>query len=101
MTILTSPSLAPSCLEGKVRWLYEHFPKEKGRHFSDFLIGNQKHLLAWPGRVLIDDAEANVEKFRSAGGEAILFPQVWNGNFEVEDRLAYVKNQLQSMAGMT
>jgi 5'(3')-deoxyribonucleotidase len=97
VTVLTSPSLAPSCLEGKVRWLYAHFPKEKGRHFSDFLIGNQKHLLAQPGRVLVDDAEANVEAFRSAGGQAILFPQVWNENYAIEDRLKYVKTDLQSM----
>lgn len=46
MTILTSPSLLPSCLEGKVRWLHHHFPKVKGRLFTDYLIGNQKHLLA-------------------------------------------------------
>jgi 5'(3')-deoxyribonucleotidase len=101
VTVLTSPSLAPSFLEGKVRWLYAHFPREKGRHFSDFLIGNQKHLLAQTGRVLIDDAEANVEAFRSAGGQAILFPQIWSENYAIEDRLEYVKTELQSMTRAT
>ncbi len=98
LTILTSPSLAPPCLEGKVRWLYSHFPREKGRQFTDFLIGNQKHLLAQPRRVLIDDAEANVEAFHAASGHAILFPQVWNRNHAIEDRLAYVKSELQRLS---
>ena len=50
MTILTSPSLSPSCFEGKVRWLYENFPKVDGKRFSDFLIGRPKELLAKAGR---------------------------------------------------
>src|SRR5579871_6427857 len=37
MTILSAPSLSPACLEGKVRWLYSHFPPEKGRKFTDYL----------------------------------------------------------------
>lgn len=94
VTILTSPSLSPSCLEGKVRWLREHFPKQKGKLFTDYLIGPAKHLVAQPRRVLIDDADANVDAFRSAGGHAILFPQVWNANHLITDRLAYVKAEL-------
>jgi 5'(3')-deoxyribonucleotidase len=97
MTILTSPSLAPTCLDGKVQWLYSHFPKEQGRRFTDYLMGRQKHLLAQPRRVLIDDAEANVEDFRAAGGHAILFPQPWNANYAIQDRLAYVKSELLAL----
>ncbi len=98
MTILTSPSLSPSCLEGKVRWLYTHFPKVNGRCFSDFLIGNQKYLLAAPGRVLLDDTESHVNAFREAGGNAILFPQRWNRNHAVDDRIAYVRTELNAIA---
>jgi 5'(3')-deoxyribonucleotidase len=97
VTILTSPSIAPSCLEGKVRWLHRHFPKVNGRHFMDYLIGNQKHLLAQPRRVLIDDADSNVESFRAAGGKAILFPQVWNSNHAIADRMSYVRSELAAM----
>ncbi len=98
MTILTSPSLSPSCFEGKVRWLYENFPKVNGKRFSDFLIGRPKELLAGPRRVLIDDSEANVAAFQIAGGEAILFPQPWNANFAIRDRLGYVQAQLGLLA---
>ena len=98
MTILTSPSLSPSCFEGKVRWLYENFPKVDGKRFSDFLIGRPKELLAKPGRILIDDSEANINAFRAAGGEAILFPQPWNANFAIEDRVNYVRAQLMLLA---
>jgi len=94
MSILTAPSLAPACLDGKVQWLYNHFPKVRGKRFTDFIIGPQKHLLAQRGRVLIDDAQSNVDAFRAAGGEAILFPQPWNANHAVADRLAYVRAEL-------
>jgi 5'(3')-deoxyribonucleotidase len=94
MTILTAPSLSPCCLDGKVQWLYNHFPKVRGKRFTDFIIGPQKHLLAQPSRVLIDDAEKNIEDFRAAGGDAILFPQPWNANHAISDRLGYVKGEL-------
>lgn len=97
ITILTSPSIAPSCLEGKVRWLHRHFPKVNGRHFMDYLIGNQKHLLAAPRRVLVDDADSNVDSFRAAGGKAILFPQAWNGNYAIADRMNYVKSEFAAL----
>ncbi len=91
-TILTTSSLAPSCFEGKVRWLYEHFPKVDRRRFRDFLIGEQKHLLAQPGRLLIDDAEHNVDSFTASSGRSILFPQVWNRNHRVADPIEYVRS---------
>ena len=93
-TILTASSLAPCCSEGIVRWMYEHFPKVEGRRFTNYLIGPQKHLLAQPGHLLIDDAESNVETFKAAGGQAILFPQVWNRNHHEIGPLEYVKSQL-------
>ena len=97
MTILSAPSLSPASLEGKAHWLYEHFPKVKGKRFTDFLFGTQKHLLAGKDRVLIDDSDENVERFRNAGGHAILFPQVWNANHGVHDQLGFVRSQLRSI----
>ncbi|MBX9656681.1 hypothetical protein K2Y11_23940 [bacterium] len=98
MTVLTKPSLSPACAEGKIRWLYKQFPPVKGRRFSDFLIGSRKDLLANPRRVLVDDDDDNAEKFRKAGGCAIVFPQPWNSNFAVENRLDYVREQLNQFA---
>ena len=94
-SVLTAPSLSPSSLKGKVRWMYEHFPGSKGRRFRDFLIGPQKHLLARPGHLLIDDTGATVDAFRANGGQAILFPQAWNSNHAVDDRMAYVASALR------
>lgn len=44
---------------------------------TDVFIGSKKHLMAGNG-VLIDDWEVNVNKFREAGGEAVLIPSNWN-----------------------
>ncbi|MFT5469943.1 MAG: hypothetical protein ACI8UO_005066 [Verrucomicrobiales bacterium] len=93
-TLLTSPALAAHCAAGKVDWIYKHFPARKGRRFTDFLIGRQKHLLAGEGRLLIDDTDGTVQSFCDAGGEAILFPQIWNQNHVETDSLNYLKEQL-------
>jgi 5'(3')-deoxyribonucleotidase len=90
VTIATSPSMDPGCLDGKVRWMQRHL----GPSFRDFLIGPQKYLLARPDVVLIDDRDSNVDAFREHGGQAILFPQPWNSNHQLEDRMAYVADQL-------
>lgn len=92
--LLTAPSLSPSSLAGKAAWIQKHFPKQNGRIFRDFLITSQKHLLATPGRVLIDDSEAMVQSFQNAGGHGILFPQVWNKHYEVQDSIAFIRDRL-------
>ncbi|MCA9214571.1 MAG: hypothetical protein KDB27_15975 [Planctomycetales bacterium] len=97
-TILTAPSLAPGCSEGKIRWMYEYFPKVEGRSFANYMIGSQKHLLAQPGHLLIDDSESNTDAFNSSGGQAILFPQVWNRNHAVCSPVEYVKSKLAEFA---
>ncbi len=96
-TVLTAPSLAPSSTKGKVRWMYQHFANDKGRRFTDFLIGPQKHLLAQSGHLLIDDTDATVDAFRIDGGRAILFPQVWNSNHGVGDPIEYIGDELRKI----
>lgn len=90
MAILSSPSLSPDCAAGKLEWLQNFF----GRGFRDFLIGPQKHLCARPDAVLIDDSDRNVDRFREHGGHAVLFPQPWNSNHAIDDRIGFVKEQL-------
>ena len=75
-TIATSPSSDPFCASGKVQWLHRHF----GETFNNYMVGSQKSLLAARGRVLIDDRDKECDRFREAGGEAIVFPQPWNSN---------------------
>jgi hypothetical protein len=79
-TILTSPSKDPAAAAGKTRWLQSVF----GSSFRDYLIGPAKVACAYPGAVLIDDADKNCETFVASsqgvrtGGRAIVFPQPWN-----------------------
>ena len=92
-TILSAPSLGVECPTGKLRWLRAHL----GAGFHDHLFGHQKYFCAKPGHVLIDDSEPNVNRFREHGGSAILFPQPWNANHTITDRLGYVAQELRRL----
>lgn len=94
--ILSAPPLAgPNMagLSGKVKWIRKNLPwyfKEKR-----FLLGSGKHFVAHEGAILIDDKTENIEKWKMAGGEGILWPQPWNKNRDlVEERLEYLQTML-------
>lgn len=72
--ILTAPSRNPGSSFGKVAWLQEWL----GASFRDYVLAPRKWHLARPGALLIDDHDENVSKWRERGGEAILFPRLWN-----------------------
>lgn len=93
-TISTSPSRSAACASAKVEWLREHFQEPL---YMDFMIGTQKYLLAKPDVVLIDDQHKNIDQFREHGGQAILFPQPWNSNFAITDRIGYVRSELEKL----
>lgn len=60
---------------GKAEWVH----RELGWPWMNrLLIGHCKHLCAGPGRVLVDDADHNVEAFREYGGYAVLVPAPYN-----------------------
>jgi len=83
----------PAAAQGKVEW----FNKVFGDDFKDYFLTSQKHLLAAPDTVLIDDCDENIDRFRKAGGSAILFPQKWNSNHKILiDKVEYVKFYLQA-----
>ena len=86
---LSSATRAPSCLSGKLKWLQARF----GRKFRDYIFTAHKQQLASPSALLVDDYERNVEGFLGAGGSAVLFPQPWNSNHDIEDRLEYALAQ--------
>lgn len=75
VTILTTPSLDPSCAMQKLQWLND----KMGIGSNQVLMGARKYLLAGNG-ILIDDYSENVNKFKQAGGDAILIPSNWNTN---------------------
>ena len=51
------------------------------RHLGPYRLAftEEKEIFVGAG-ILIDDKPKNVEKFKQAGGEAILYPNYWNSN---------------------
>lgn len=89
--LLTANSKHHSSAAGKVLWMQKHF----GGNFRDYLMGPKKEFCATPNTILIDDSDANCGKFRSHGGYAILFPQPWNENRGIADKISYVSDTLK------
>lgn len=79
---------------GKWEWALKRYP-DRNLHLSV-----DKCSLAAPGRLLIDDHEDHVNKWRDAGGEAILFPASYNSNRHwIRNRVQYVKDVLLLQLG--
>lgn len=54
---------------------------------DNIVLTRHKHLLAAPGRILIDDKPANISKFEDFGGTGILWPSQYfffDGEFDIE-----------------
>lgn len=79
--ILTSPINSPTCLSGKLKWLYK-FTGDP--YFNNYIMTKMKWTCARWNHILIDDKEANVKQFIKEGGRAVLFPS--HGN-HLHDRL--------------
>ncbi len=91
VNVCTSPSSNPACATGKMKWLLKH----KFGFGRNIIITPQKHLMAGPNRILIDDMDKNCDKFKAHGGEPLLFHQVWNSGGKFDgDRLEYIKSVL-------
>ncbi len=93
-TIATAPSMNPACPHGKILWMRKHLPKESNRDFMRFMIGRDKHALAGPSAILIDDSDEKINDFTAAGGIGILFPQPWNTRHDITDPLPHVISRL-------
>ena len=72
----TSPAKHYACASDKIAWLRKHLGAEAtdGR----FFICKDKHLLAGPDRILVDDYDGNIDRWEVAGGIGVLFPRPWN-----------------------
>ena len=96
---LTSPSKSPHCYSGKYKWIIKHYPHMERR----IILTPNKHLLAAPNRLLIDDSEEKIDKFAAYGGETILLPQKYNRGWEeffmghFEDQFDYVLQKLEEL----
>jgi len=77
--LLTTPM--PNCMSasGKVAWVRKNIP---GLEKQLIIMTAPKETLArTPGSVLIDDSSKNVDRWRDAGGNAILVPRWWNDDY--------------------
>jgi len=94
VVILTSPPRAHWAWSGRVKWIQRMFG---GPAFRDFSLtpSGLKHLFAAPGRLLLDDSTPNVDQFKAAGGDSLLWPQPWNENRGViGSRLTWLERNL-------
>jgi 5'(3')-deoxyribonucleotidase len=94
IAILTSPTLDPYCVAGKIQWVIDNMPSYRPRTF----VGSRKEMLAHPGVVLIDDTDYKLDRFTKAGGHGILVPRPWNRNWNVEESaVVYVDQNIQRL----
>jgi len=80
---------------GKMEWLktyYKHIYKQR-----KYIFANCKYMLAAPNHILIDDSSRKVDKFIKHGGRAILFPQPWNENNHIENKVEYIRECLNKI----
>lgn len=81
IVLVSSPCDTPGCDEGKRAWVKKHLPEYKRRCF----IGQDKFHLAAPNKILIDDHDPNIDKFREFRGHGCLVPRPWNRLIEATD----------------
>jgi hypothetical protein len=84
--MLTSPTIDPDCLAGKLEWIHSRLPSWLRRQY---LIGPRKHFCAHPATLLIDDSDHNVDEFRQHGGQAVLVPRPWNSRHAESPRMVF------------
>lgn len=91
--LLTSPSRCPWSWFGKASKIARHFSPRFLQERT--VLTSLKSELSKPGRVLIDDSQANCDAWNKEGGTAILFPSIHNRLHEYEaDPLYIVKQSL-------
>ena len=91
ITICTCPCRDVSSVSGKLVWIKKNTPQ----YSRNYMMTTRKELCAREDTVLIDDRDRNVERFREAGGNAILVPRLWNSaHAHAENSLWHVKEEL-------
>ncbi len=83
IAFLSSPVRTSGCEEGKRHWFAQHLPGYD--RWADLFLGGAKHKFAHAGAILIDDSDANCERFVRAGGRALLVARPWNKQRDLVD----------------
>ena len=96
--VATVPTKSADCVAGKHDWIERHLPLWCQRQYD---ITPRKHKLAHQGVLLIDDSDANCERFvvdksgAPNGASAIVCPRPWN-HLHQEDCNTYVRYMLSN-----
>jgi 5'(3')-deoxyribonucleotidase len=77
---LSAPSDCEFSLAGKHQWI-----TRMGWEAHRLIPTQHKSDLAMPGRILVDDHDANIEAWRAAGGIGILWPAPHNKRHKLAD----------------
>lgn len=72
--LLSAPTPDPGAVAGKIAWIHRHLPGYEDR----YILTRHKEDLAQTDRLLVDDADHNVDSFRQSGGLTVQVPQRWN-----------------------
>jgi len=76
VAFLTSPGTTPTAAKAKIQWQINHYPE------IPIIVGKHKYLAANETKVLIDDDNWQLSRWRDVGGLAIR----WPNQFEWEDK---------------
>jgi hypothetical protein len=76
IALLTTPAPTEGCVDGKRDWVAAHLPE----YLPRLILGWSKELLAHECALLVDDSDANVNRFRYCDGHAWTVPRPWNHN---------------------
>jgi 5'(3')-deoxyribonucleotidase len=74
--LLTTPMPNVMSASGKMEWIYRNLPELRGQVIIS--TAPKDTIATVPGSYLIDDSSTNVDRWRGAGGRAILVPRWWN-----------------------
>jgi len=104
LVIVTANPLDAGLAASKVEWIRKYIGSRVpvitvcgglGNSGNKISAADLKAMIATPSRVLIDDADHNIDAFRAAGGKAIEFPQPWNRLHHMTNRrIEWVKDCL-------
>lgn len=76
-----------NAIVGKYLWVKNNYPK----YINNILIGSvNKNILSFPGTILIDDCDENINNFNALYGIGILIPRKWNSAYQKEPFLLQI-----------
>jgi len=90
---LTSPGECTTAPSGKMAWIKKHFPD----YITKFICVKDKWLCAAKNRILIDDSEKKIRKFREYNGHAFLWPndlKLLDGDVDVDETIEKLKAEI-------